>query len=111
MGDDGTEAISVEMKVPVSGSNHLFVHDNQPLAGFLNADRNSDLDKLSTIADFFRGDKQEFTDIDLLQAVRHIEAKLGTPQLNERRVDQILRYVTIQKQMDSLEKERDNLLR
>ncbi len=107
----GDEAVTVEFKTPIGGSLGSFVHDNSPLAGFLHADRSSDLDKLSTIADFFRGDQKEFTDIDLLQAVRHIEARLGTPTINERRVDQVLRYVTIQKQMDSLEKERDALLR
>jgi len=109
--EDGIEPIVIEMKTPMGGSNVPFVKDNQALAGFLNADGSSDLDKLSTIAEFLRGDKQEFTDIDLLQAVRHIEARLGTPALNERRVDRILRYVTIQNQMDGLEKERDTLLR
>lgn len=108
--DDGTEAVQVELKVPESMSKHAFVKDNQPLAGFLNAS-SSDNDKLSAIAEFFRGDKPEFTDIDLLQAVRGIEARLGTPELNERRVDRIFRYVQIQRQIDGLEKEREVLLR
>lgn len=108
--DDATEAVQVEMKVPEGITRHLFTHDNQPLAGFLHA-APADADKLTEIADFFRGDKQEFNDIDLLQAVRSIENRLGTPALNERRVDQVFRYVTIQRQIDSLEKERDVLLR
>jgi hypothetical protein len=109
MGED--EAVHIELKTPVGGQLGSFVMDNQPLAGFLNADRGSDTDKLSAIADFFRGDQKEFTDIDLLQAVRHIEARLGTPELNERRVDRIYRYVTVQRQIDGLTKERDHLLR
>lgn len=102
------ELVKVEFKVPAS--NHAFVMDNQPLVGFLNASSN-DTDKINSIADFFRGDKKEFTDIDLLQAVRHIESRLGTPELNERRVERIYRYVQVQKQIDGLEKERAHLLR
>ncbi len=108
--DDSAEAVVVEMKTPISGQLGAFTHDNQPLAGFLNA-APKDTDKLSAIADFFRGDEKEFTDIDLLQAVRHIESRLGTPQLNERRVDRVFRYVQIQRQIDGLAKERDVLLR
>jgi hypothetical protein len=108
--DDSTEAVHIELKTPIMGSNTSFVHDNQPLVGFLNASP-SDTDKITAIADFMRGDKQEFTDIDLLQAVRGIEARLGTPAINERRVERLYRYVQIQKQMDSLEKERSVLLR
>lgn len=104
------EAVQVELKVPMSGHMGSFVMDNQPLAGFLDA-ASKDADKLSAIADFFRGDKQEFTDIDLLQAVRHVESRLGTPQLNERRVERVYRYVQIQRQIDSLGRERDTLLR
>lgn len=104
------ESIEVEFKTPVGDALGSYVRDNSPLAGFLGA-ISKDADKLSAISDFFRGDQKEFTDIDLLQAVRHIEARLGTPELNERRVDRVFRYITIQRQMDGLEKERDTLLR
>ena len=107
------EAVQVELKAPISGQSLPFTHDNQPLAGFLNATggRTGDATKLDAIADFFRGDEKEFTDIDLLQAVRHIESRLGTPELNERRIDRIFRYVTLQHQIDNLGKERDVLLK
>src|ERR1039458_3575803 len=107
--EDATEAISVELKSPI-GFPHAFVADNAPLAGFLNA-APDDADKLSTITDFFRGDKQEYTDIDLLQEIRHLETRLGAPPLNGRRVDQIYQYVKLQGQIKGLEKQRDAFLR
>lgn len=108
--DDTAEAIQVEMKSAIGGTNTLIGVDNQPLIGFLNA-APADSDKINAIADFFRGDEKEFTDIDLLQAVRHIESRLGTPALNERRVDRIYQYIKLQGTIDNLSKERDILLR
>jgi len=107
--EDGIEAISVEMKSSFN-SPHAFVADNAPLAGFLNA-APADADKLSAISDFFKGDKPEFTDIDLLQEVRHLEVKLGAPPLNGRRIDQVYQYVKLQSQIKGLEKQRDAFLR
>lgn len=87
-----------------------FVADNiAPLANYFGVE-NTD-GKLSTIFDYLRGDKKEYTDIDLLSDLRGTIQKLGAPALNETVVDQVYRYAKIQKQIDSLQQEQKGLLR
>ena len=105
------DAIHVEVKAPaVSDLSRFTYSETAPLAGFLGTD-SADADKLSEIAAFVRGDSKEFSDIDMLNAVRHLETKLGAPKLGEKRVDVLHAYVKIQRQIDDLSRNRDTLLR
>lgn len=113
MDEVGTEHIQVELKSPIGGSitQAGFVHvPTTALESFLGASPD-DTDKLTQIADFLRSGKSEFTDIDLLQAARSLETRLGLPQIGQKRVDMLYNYAKLQGQIDGLEKERDSLLR
>lgn len=109
--NDGTEHIEVELKMPsaISSSMAFAPSETQALSNFLGAEPNDD--RLSKIAEFVRADRTEFSDIDLLQAVRGIETRLGTPRIGEKRIDLLYNYIKLQGQIEGLEKERDSLLR
>ena len=108
---DNLSGIDVELKTPFNGVPASFIHSQtSALQGFLSAS-DGDSDKLDQIAEYFRGDNKEFSDIDLLQAVRHLEVKLGTPQIGQKRLDVLYNYVKLQSQIESFEKDRDRLLR
>lgn len=113
MDDSVLGAVEVSLPTSLAGiADHTYTPSElEPLAGFLGSHARADESKLQTIADFFRSGKTEFSDIDLLQAVRHLETKLGTPKIGEKRIDMVYRYVKLQGQIDSISKERDALLR
>lgn len=83
-----------------------------PLAGFLGIEKPSDADskQLETILNYFK-DGKEMTQSELLNHVKQLELRLGTPAIGERRIDLIYRYVKLNSQIQGLEKERNALLR
>lgn len=104
--------ISVESSPAASVSTQPMVKDDlSPLAGFLNSDLHADSDRLQEIVNYFRAESKEFSEIDLLNAVRSLETKLGAPRLGEKRIDQVHAYVKLQRQIDVMSHERDALLR
>lgn len=95
--EDSVLGISVSPKSdPMTTSDKFTFSEVLPLAGFLGADAAKDHDALSEIASYVRDGKKEFSDIDLLNEIRHIEVRLGAPKIGERRLDKVLRYVKLQ---------------
>lgn len=112
MDDSVLGAVEVEATLPATEEKVSFTHNQlEPLAGFLGAHAKADSPKLELIAEFLKGDKTDFTDIDMLQALRHLESRLGAPTLGERRLDAVYRYVKLQSQIDELSHARDAILR
>lgn len=95
MEDTGITVIS--KSDPMTTSEKFTFSEVLPLAGFLGADAAKDRSELSEIADFIRGDKKEFSDIDLLNEIRHIETRLGAPKIGERRLDKVYQYIKLQR--------------
>lgn len=111
MGDDIGILVAPKVSDDSPVDEKYSFNETEPLASYLGVDNAEFQDKLAEIAGFIRGDKKEFTDIDLLNEIRHIETRLGAPDIGQKRIDQVYRYVRIQRQIDGLTKDRDSLLR
>lgn len=110
MAEDSGVSITPKVKTDVTRSD--FTHsDTLPIANYLGADTSDDNtnSQVKKIAQYLRGDKKEFTDADALFALRSLEDKLGMPAMGETRLTRVYRYVSIQGQIDGLEKEKQRL--
>lgn len=67
--------------------------------------------KMNTIKDYLRGDKKEYDDFDMLRDLKATMFKLGTAPIGTSELDHLYNYAKIQRQIDSLEKERERYLR
>jgi hypothetical protein len=113
MSTDGITVTTTANETPVTQG---FNHDSiKPIAGFLGLDTSNltdtDTKYVRSIYEFLRGDEEEMTELELLSKLRTLENRLGMTSLGERRLDKIYRYVTIQSQIEDLEKARDRELR
>lgn len=110
------EGITVTPKsAPAAPADQSFTKDEtRGLAGFLGVGLDTtETDKavLQSIVDYFKADTKELLPADLLAKVRSLEGRLGVPGLGERRLDKIYRYIKLQSQINSLEKQRDSEVR
>lgn len=109
-----TPVVTVADKVPTVAPTTQTSYDKVAgVAGLLDISNPTDdqREQLIKIGDYFRSQSKELSEIDLLNKVRQLEIRLGLPDIGETRLDRINRYVTIQRQLDGLEKERERLLR
>lgn len=67
--------------------------------------------KMNDIYKHLRGDKNEYSEIDGLNDLRHLMFKLGTPPIGTSKLDHLFGYVKIQNRIDDLERERNNYIR
>lgn len=84
------------------------VHDNfSSLRSYFDISDPSDKTqaKFKDIYEYFRGDKKEYQDFDLIRDLRDAQFKLGTTPMGESRLDQIHRYATLMRQSKQLEEE------
>lgn len=110
------DGITVVTKaLPIDAPQEFSKDEINPIAGLVGLDTHNlnDTDKTSlrAIYDFVRGDSKEMTEMELLHQVRQLENRLGFPNLGERRIDKIYRYVKLQSQIENLTKSRDRELR
>jgi hypothetical protein len=61
--------------------------------------------KFKSIYEYFRGDKGEYGDFDLLRDIKDTAFKLGTPALGETRLDQVHRYITLMARAKEIDNE------
>lgn len=107
-----TVTVTPKTDLPTADQKYSF-NEVRPLAGLLGISTPTDNEStmLKEMAEFFRADKKEFTDIELLHEFRQLENRLGFPSLGERRIDKVYRYIKLQRQIDSLTKQRDKEIR
>jgi hypothetical protein len=68
-----------------------------------------EVDKLKTIYEWSKDGSETMG--DMMQKVSRLESQLGSPAINEKRYDKMVRYIKMSKAIGDLEKQRDSLAR
>lgn len=97
-----------------STSNLPTVHDESaPIASYLGISDPSDSAKakLTTITDYLRNDKKEYSDIDLLTDLKGTMFKLGNPPIGTSQLDFLYNYAKLDSQIMNLQKQKQEFVR
>lgn len=90
------------------------VHDDTaPIANYLGitSPNEASQSKINTIAQYLRGDKKEYTDIDLLTDLRGTMFKLGNPPIGTSQLDFLYNYAKLDNQIIQLQKQKQEFVR
>lgn len=67
--------------------------------------------KIDAIAKYLRGDKKEYTDIDMLTDLKGTMFKLGNPPIGTSQLDFLYNYAKLDAQIDVLQKQKEEYIR
>lgn len=92
---------------PTGSSYYPTGFDEIEVAKMLNVEQNSvgrERQKIQAIVDYIKDRTDDHSLDNIKWAIRDLDMKLGSPNLYDRKIDHIYRYVSLSRQKDDIEK-------